>query len=68
MSRRKFSAEFKIESACLVLDQGYNISEACRAVGVGVSEAKDSNEKDNIHVRTAVIIRRKFNSNLQQLK
>lgn len=35
MSRRKFSAEFKIESACLVLDQGYNISEACRAVGVG---------------------------------
>ena len=35
MSRRKFSPEFKIESASLVLDQGYNIAEASRAVGVG---------------------------------
>jgi len=25
MNRRKFSPEFKIESASLVLDQGYNI-------------------------------------------
>ena len=35
MSRRSFSSEFKIESASLVLDKGYSISEACKAVGVG---------------------------------
>ncbi len=35
MSRNKFTSEFKIESACLVLDQGYSISEACAALGVG---------------------------------
>ena len=35
MSRNKFTSEFKIESACLVLDQGYSVSEACAALGVG---------------------------------
>ena len=35
MSRRSFSREFKVESASLVLDQGYTQKEACRAVGVG---------------------------------
>jgi transposase len=35
MTRRKISTEFKIESASLVLDQGYTISEACDAVGIG---------------------------------
>lgn len=35
MSRRHFSPEFKVESACLVLDQGYTVPEACRAIGVG---------------------------------
>ena len=35
MSRKKFTPEFKIESACLVLDQGYSVSEACAALGVG---------------------------------
>jgi len=35
MTRRKISTEFKIESANLVLDQGYTISEACDAVGIG---------------------------------
>ena len=35
MSRRSFSAEFKRESAGLVLDQGYSVQEACTAVGVG---------------------------------
>jgi transposase len=35
MSRRFFSQEFKIESAGLVLDQGYSHAEACKAVGVG---------------------------------
>jgi len=33
--RRTFTAEFKLEAACFVLDQGYSIPEACRAVGVG---------------------------------
>jgi len=33
--RRSFTPEFKQESACLVLDQGYRVSEASRAVGVG---------------------------------
>jgi transposase len=33
--RRSFTPEFKQESACLVLDQGYKVSEASRAVGVG---------------------------------
>lgn len=35
MSRRSFSPEFKLESARLVVDQGYSLSEACKAVGVG---------------------------------
>ncbi len=35
MTRRKISTEFKIESASLVLDKGYTVSEACDAVGVG---------------------------------
>ena len=35
MARRTFSTEFKRESACLVLDQGYSISEACTALDVG---------------------------------
>lgn len=33
--RRSFSTEFKHEAACLVLDQGYSITEACRSLGVG---------------------------------
>ena len=33
--RRRFPPEFKHESACLVLDQGYKMAEACQAVGVG---------------------------------
>jgi len=35
MARRTFSPDFKQESACLVLDQGYSISEACTALDVG---------------------------------
>jgi transposase len=35
MTRRKISTEFKIESASLVLDKGYTVSEACDAVGIG---------------------------------
>jgi len=33
--RRSFSTEFKHEAACLVLDQGYTITEACRSLDVG---------------------------------
>lgn len=33
--RRSFSWEFKREAACLVLDQGYSIAEACRSLDVG---------------------------------
>ncbi len=33
--RRTFTAEFKLEAACLVLDQGYSVTEACLALGVG---------------------------------
>ena len=33
--RRSFSIEFKHEAACLVLDQGYSNTEACRSLGVG---------------------------------
>ena len=36
-TRRTFSAEFKLESAQLVLDQHYSIREAATAVGVGLS-------------------------------
>jgi transposase len=32
-NRRSFSTEFKHETACLVLDQGYSVQEACDAVG-----------------------------------
>ena len=33
--RRTFSPQFKHDTACLVLDQGYTMAEACRAVDVG---------------------------------
>jgi len=33
--RRSFSTEFKQEAACLVLDQGYSVLEACRSLDVG---------------------------------
>ena len=33
--RRSFSTEFKHEAACLVLDQGYSIPEACRSLDLG---------------------------------
>ena len=35
--RRTFSSEFKLESALLVMEQGYTIKAACDAVGVGKS-------------------------------
>lgn len=33
--RRSFSIEYKHEAASLVLDQGYSITQACRALDVG---------------------------------
>lgn len=33
--RRSFSTEFKHEAACLVLDQGYSVLDACRSLDVG---------------------------------
>ena len=33
--RRSFTKEFKHEAASLVVDQGYSMAEACRAMGVG---------------------------------
>lgn len=36
-SRKRFSPEFKVESALLVLDQGYSVREAAEAMGVGFS-------------------------------
>lgn len=35
--RRSFSTEFKREAACLVLDQGYSVPEACRSLDLGES-------------------------------
>lgn len=35
--RRSFTSEFKREAALLVLDQGYSVVEACRAMEVGES-------------------------------
>jgi len=35
--RRSFSTEFKMETASLVVDQGYSMAEASRAVDVGES-------------------------------
>ena len=37
MSHRSFSTEFKHEAARLVLDQGYSMAEACRAMNVGAT-------------------------------
>ncbi len=37
MGQKTYSAEFKRDSAALVLDQNYSHKEACAAVGVGVS-------------------------------
>lgn len=36
-TRPTFSAEFKLESAQLVVDQGYSLKEAAEAMGVGLS-------------------------------
>jgi transposase len=36
--RRSFTPEFKQETACLVLDQGYSIAEASRSLNVGENE------------------------------
>ena len=36
-TRRTFSSEFKLETAQLVLDQGYTHDEAAKAMGVGFS-------------------------------
>jgi len=36
-TRRTFSPEFKLEAAQLVLDQGYSVSEAAKAMNVGKS-------------------------------
>jgi transposase len=35
-SRRTFSAEFKLECAQLLVDQGYTVKEAAQAMSVGV--------------------------------
>ncbi len=32
--RRSFTPEFKFEAACLVLDEGYSITEACRSLDI----------------------------------
>lgn len=37
MKKRLFSQEFKRESASLVVDKGYSVTEACTAVGVSDS-------------------------------
>lgn len=37
MGRRTFTKEFKREAAGLVVDQGYSIAEACRAMDVGTT-------------------------------
>ena len=37
MKKPTFTAEFKVDSANLVINQGYSISEACQAVGVSES-------------------------------
>jgi transposase len=37
VTRRTFSSEFKLESAQLVLDQGYTVKDAASAVGIGHS-------------------------------
>jgi transposase len=36
-TRRRFAPEFRLESAQLVLDQGYSVREAAKAMGVGKS-------------------------------
>jgi len=35
--RRSFSPEFKLDTAHLVIDQGYSISEAARSLDVGTT-------------------------------
>lgn len=40
MTRKSFTTEFKREAASLVLDQGYRITEACQAMGVGATSMR----------------------------
>ena len=37
LGRRSFTPEFKRDAALLVVEQGYTISEACKAMNVGES-------------------------------
>lgn len=39
--RRSFTAEFKLEAASLVVDEGYTISEACSSLGVSDSAMRN---------------------------
>lgn len=39
--RRSFSPEFKIEAASLVLNQGYTVMEACRAMDVSETAMRE---------------------------
>lgn len=36
-SRRRFSAEYKMEAVQMIIDQGRSVSDVARALGVGVS-------------------------------
>ncbi|MGU5760175.1 transposase [Aeromonas hydrophila] len=38
--RRSFTAEFKLETASQVLDQGYSVPEASRSLDVGETELR----------------------------
>ena len=39
-TRRTFTPEFKLEAASLVLNQGYSITQACRALDIGATALK----------------------------
>jgi transposase len=40
MAKRVFSIEFKHDTACLVVDQGYSLQQACETVGVGATAVR----------------------------
>jgi transposase len=40
MAKRVFSIEFKHDTACLVVDQGYSLRQASDAVGVGATAVR----------------------------
>lgn len=52
--RRSFTAEFNLDAECLILDQGYSVSEASRSSDVGETVIR---RWDPVNSRLSMLVR-----------